>query len=122
MAAKKLRSAALALAVLPIIALLVLTAAELVGGDISGVQHLFQIAPLALLVWAAWRWPEAGGIVLATVGLGLAMVYPVLTGLPARTVVVTEVLLFVPVILAGALFVVSARSLRGQGDSTAPPV
>ena len=102
------------LAASPALALLVLfTLGETVGGDLSGLQHLVELAPLAGLVALGWARPRAGGLALAAISLGAGIAYAFLGPMGARSIVAvvsTEALLFVPPLIAGALFLAAARA------------
>jgi hypothetical protein len=110
---RKLKVAALVLLGLPAAVLVLFLAGETVGGDATGLQHLVQLAPLAILGGVAWRYPRAGGLALIVIGLVLAVLYPwVFGGFPLSTVVLVEMLLFAPPIVAGLLFVAAGTHER----------
>jgi len=44
--------------------LLLFAIGETVGGDWSGLGHLIQAIPIALLMWLGWKRPLWGGIFL----------------------------------------------------------
>ncbi len=119
MSPRNLKLIALALALIPIAMLAVLLGGELAGGNLSGEQHLAQIVPLAVLLIFAWKRPFEGGIILATVALGLAMVYPVFARLPVTAIVLIELFLFLPPLVAGCLFVLS-KMLAGRRVAATP--
>ena len=85
---------------------------ETSGGDITGLQHLVQLLPLAALLAIAWRFPLAGGRLLVAVALVLAAVFPMLAGDSQRisTILLVELLFFAPPLAAGVLFVVAANA------------
>jgi hypothetical protein len=118
LSAKQLKVAGLIPLLIPIAFLLLFTIAETVGGDISGLVHLIQAAPLIILAIFAWKKPELGGKILVVIAVLLAI-----TGLAHAVLVrvmgmegmgigplISGVLLFlVPPIISGLLFVASAR-------------
>lgn len=60
----RLRLAAIALLAVPAVPLLLLAVGEMLGGDVSGVQHLPEAAVLLGLMAAAWWRARATGFVL----------------------------------------------------------
>jgi hypothetical protein len=115
-----LKAAATVLTAPPIVILLLFTFGEVFGGDISGVQHLVQLLPLAIVVAGAWRFPRVGGAALVGLSLVLGVVYPfAFAGADLGTIIVVELLLFVPPALAGLLFLAAARaSSRAQRQTS----
>jgi hypothetical protein len=115
-----LKAAATAVTAPPIAILLLFTFGEVIGGDISGVQHLAQLLPLAIVLAAAWRFPRVGGAALVALSLVLGVVYPfAFAGADLGTIILVELLLFVPPMLAGLLFLVAARaSSRAQRQAS----
>lgn len=105
-----LKIAGLILLLIPLTILLIFTIGETVGGDVSGLQHLVQAAPLALLAWWAWKKPWIGGWVLLITAIIFAAVYPMTkSDQSLRVMILIELLLFGPAIVAGILFLLSAR-------------
>ena len=47
---------------------LFIAVAEMSGGDVSGAQHLGEVALVLLLMLAAWRYPRAVGVLLLVLG------------------------------------------------------
>jgi hypothetical protein len=126
LSAKQLKIAGLIPLLIPIAFLLLFTIAETVGGDISGLGHLIQLAPLVALAIFAWKKPELGGKILVGIALLLAIIYLVSTivfgfvyreemereGMGIIALIgsmLTMLLLFVPPIISGLLFIASAR-------------
>jgi hypothetical protein len=109
-------------AVAPTVAVLLLFAfGEAFGGDITGLQHLVQLLPLAILLAWAWRSPRVGGAALVALSLVLSLGYPLLAGGEhLSTIVLVELLLFAPPLLAGLLFLAAARASRERQRSASP--
>jgi len=114
----RLKIAASALLVVPIAVLLLFTAGEVAGGDVSGVQHLAQAAPLILLLVAGWRYPRTAGIALLALGilvLGLWLFF-LLRGGPSTSgagLAAAGIVLFAPPLVAGWLFLKAGRTESG---------
>jgi cytochrome bd-type quinol oxidase subunit 1 len=115
--ALKYKIAGMALLLLPLGILLLFTIGEAVSGDVEGLQHLVQAAPLVLLAVAAWRWPTPIGAILIAVGIGLGVVYVVIAreNFHWLTIVLVEAQLFLPAIVAGSVFVLAGRR-QGQAQ------
>jgi len=116
--AKQLKVAGLILLLIPIALLLMLTVGETVGGDISGLGHLIQLAPLVILAIFAWKKPDLGGKILVVIAVLLAIIglAPVVLlravgreGMGIGALIGAMLLLFVPPIISGLLFIASAR-------------
>jgi hypothetical protein len=108
-----LKRAGLALLTIPILILVGLAVGELAGGDISGLQHVVQVVPLAVLAWVAWRrplWGRMALVVLALIFTGLYFIF--IPRFPLPIVILTVASLFVTPIVAGILFVVASRQER----------
>jgi hypothetical protein len=85
---------------------------EVAGGDLSGLSHLIQIAPLAALLALGWWAPQLAGALLIAIGAALAAVYlvaferaPESTGL----LLLVAALFLLPPITAGVLLLIAAR-------------
>jgi hypothetical protein len=65
----------------------------------------------AVSVVVAWKWELIGGIILAAEGVIIAVGYPVMVRgkFPGRTVVQTVLMLAVPPLAAGIMFVLCGR-------------
>jgi hypothetical protein len=117
---RHLKALAIAAVAPTVVVLLLFTFGEALGGDISGLQHLAQLLPLVLTLAAAWRFPRAGGALLAALSLGLGVAYPFAFGADRlSTIILVELLLFAPPLLAGLLFIAAARAsgrLRRAGS------
>ena len=108
--AKQLKIAGLVILLYPIALLLLFTIAETVGGDISGLGHLIQLAPLVILAIFAWKKPDLGGKILVVIAALLAITYLVLV-VPRFEGRLGSgmLLLFGTPIISGLLFIASAR-------------
>ncbi len=78
----------------------------------EGLAHLVQLVPLVIAIVLAWRRPIEGGIVLVVVGSTLALMYPVAASGPFEMIMSTEVVLLLPPVAGGALFVVAGLRSR----------
>ncbi len=80
------------------------------------VQHLIPALILTVVLWVAWRWERIGGIVLLSIGLGLAPVVYLLNHVRNHFSVGSSVLVVLvvngPFVLAGILFLLSERQKR----------
>ncbi len=105
----RLKLGASVLLAAPAALLLVLGVAEMVGGDLTGSQHLVQAAPLLALLGVGWRYPRAAGFVLC--GLGALffvswLVLIVISREPGGEIIAwigAGFFLFVPPVVAGWL-------------------
>jgi hypothetical protein len=106
----------LALLVVPAAFFCLFGVGEVASGDLSGLGHLLQAAPLVLLGLAALRWPTAAGAILLVVGLAIMAAYPAWTGgrFGLGTIAIAEAIFTLPVV-SGAMLVLAGRSARGQG-------
>ena len=64
-----LKIAALLAAAPTIGVLLLFTVGEVTGGDVSGLQHLVQLLPLAVVLAISWRFPRVAGFALIVAGV-----------------------------------------------------
>lgn len=107
-------------AIAPVVAVLMLfVVGEAGGGDLSGLQHVVQLAPLVLIVAAAWRFPTVGGGLLVVLSLVLSLVlivgYPVWAldrEISPPGIVLVEALLLLPPLASGLLFLAAGRMMR----------
>ena len=115
-----LRIAALALLAIPTAILLLFAIGEVVGGDVSGLQHVPEAALLLGLMFFAWRHPLGTGIALLAIGSVLLVVWSALVLLgeiggegDSRVVVWLAAggILFLPPLAAGALLLRASREL-----------
>jgi hypothetical protein len=106
-----IKALAMALLAVPVTCLLFLGGAEMAGGDVTGVQHFVQAAPLVAASVLAWRFPRWVGIGLVGIGGVLFVAWAILVAVSERSEssllvwVVAALVLFVPPIIAGLLLV-----------------
>ncbi len=89
-------------------------------GIANWIAHLLLPGGLLLGILAlARRWPASGGVILALAGLLVCVGYPLTVGqrFPIETSVFVVLLMGVPPLLAGVLFVVSERARRGEKEA-----
>lgn len=85
-----------------------------IGEKLSGVGVLMHTLPgMVFLVptVAAWKWPGVGGWVLVGMGVVIAVAYGMFPPkhLPLQAVVMTDLMLALPPLIAGGLFVAASR-------------
>lgn len=110
--AKQLKIAGLISVLIPIALFLIS-----IGGDISGLDHLIIFAPFVLLAIFSWKKPDLGGKILVVISILLLIIvlapqvlYRVEGGIGIESSVVgVWLLLYVPPIISGLLFIASAR-------------
>lgn len=61
--------------VIPTFLLTLLGVGEIVGGDMSGAQHFFQLIPLLIIGVIAWFYPKLSGYTLLASAVILAVIY-----------------------------------------------
>ncbi|MGE0601179.1 MAG: hypothetical protein AB7J35_17505 [Dehalococcoidia bacterium] len=110
-----LKSVAVGLLAIPALLLTVLALGEMVGGDVTGAQHIPEALALVVLAAAAWRYPARVGVILMVAGAVLLALWSLLAltsgghDSPASLVMVA-VILFVPPLVAGWLLYSAGRS------------
>jgi hypothetical protein len=97
---------------------------EVFGGDLSGLVHLIQVAPLVALLAFGWWRPGLAGALLLALGGALAAAYGIEMG--GSSVSPTEQLLvaalfLMPPLLAGVLFLLAAHASRAGGPRADQP-
>ncbi len=100
---------------MPAVALLFVIALEIRKGNVGAVVHLLEIAAIAGVGWAAWRWPFGVGQLLMLGGALFAIAWVLFLhpeGVTLLSVAIVELVLFMPVVIAGALFTLSGALLR----------
>ncbi|MCR4263153.1 MAG: hypothetical protein NUV98_00350 [Candidatus Roizmanbacteria bacterium] len=98
---------------IPTAFLLLFLFGELFSGDVSGIAHIVQIVAVVLVLLVSWKYPRIGGWILVIVGFTLGIVYTK-NDFPFATLILVETLLFIPPIIAGFLFILSAKHPRQQ--------
>lgn len=94
---------------IPLSILLLFTFGEVFSGDMSGLSHLIQAAPLLLLILFSIKKPYTGGLLLLIAGFVLGVLYVIWAPLEPQTILIVESLLFLPPIISGLLLVLSSR-------------
>lgn len=104
--------AGVGLLLVPIGLLLLLGIGEMAGGDISGIQHIVEVAVLVSLAVIAWKRPRIGGTILVGLGALLAILYVVAVDgrFPLWALLITELMLFGPAIVSGLLLLTAAQT------------
>jgi len=106
---RTIKAISIVLLVVPLVALLILGIAEMIGGDVTGAQHFVMAAPLVVVLLAAWRHPRFAGNMLLVIGTGLLAAWLVLVvsrGMDRGEILAyafAGVLVFGPPLLAGWL-------------------
>ena len=109
MTKKVLKKIGLALLLVPLCILLLFTFGEIFAGDMSGLSHLVQVVPLALLIFLAYKKPFIGGVILLVASLVFGILYPLAAPFSFRTIVLVESFLFVPPFVSGLLLILSSK-------------
>lgn len=104
------------LLMVPLGFLLMFTFGEVFSGDFSGLSHLIQALPIALLLWLAFKKPFVAGVILVGVGVVSGIVYALSVPFEALTILIVEGLLFVPPVVSGALLILSEKKKRFSKD------
>jgi hypothetical protein len=104
---KGMKVAALIFPGIPLVILLLFSIGETVGGDWSGLGHLIQAIPIALLMWLGWKRPLWGGILLLV--LSLIAAYSFANPLRETDWLAPLLIIVTPLLLSGILFLSAAR-------------
>jgi hypothetical protein len=104
---KGIKIAALIFPGIPLAILLLFAIGETVGGDWSGLGHLIQAMPIALLMWLGWKRPLWGGILLLV--LSLIAAYSFANPLRGMDWLAPLLIIVTPLLLSGILFLSAAR-------------
>jgi len=91
---------------IPLVILLLFAIGETVGGDWSGLGHLIQAIPIALLMWLGWKRPLWGGILLIV--LSLIAAYSFANPIRGTDWLAPLLIIVAPLMLAGLLFLGAA--------------
>ncbi len=112
---KWMKRTALAICILPATFFIIFALGETIGGDMTGFVHIAQLAILATLSYIAYRYPYVGGLLMLFSGLLLAMSYVSATRhFPPITILIVTMTVFIPLIVAGVLFISYARGHRTE--------
>ncbi len=109
MSKQLIKRLALLILFFPVCFLLLFTIGETFSGDISGLGHLLQLAPLILVIFLAWKKPFIGGFLLIVTSIILSVWYLLSVSLSWQTKAVVELILFLPPFISGVLLVISAE-------------
>ncbi len=96
---------------------------EMIGGDLSGLQHLPPAALLGAFVYLGWRHPVAVGIVLVIIAFGLASLYAFAffgSDESVGTRIAWALQVALPPLVAGVLLIAAARR-EGRGPAGSHP-
>jgi hypothetical protein len=94
---------------LPLGFLLLFMFGEVFSGDLSGLSHLVQAAPLLLLIFLALKKPRPVGILLSVISLVLGIWYALSVHFNLQTILLVEAFLFLPPFISGLLLVLSSK-------------
>ncbi|MFC1625889.1 hypothetical protein ACFL1Q_02525 [Patescibacteria group bacterium] len=100
---------AMFLLIIPLGFLALFTVGELFSGDISGLSHLIQAAPIIFLIYLSSKKPIIGGLLFITISLTLGIWYALSVPFNLLTILLVETLLFVPPLISGILLITSLR-------------
>ena len=103
---KRLKIVALIPPGLAIAVLLTFMIGETAGGDVSGLGHLIQAIPIALLMWLGWKRPLLGGVFLLLLSLLAAHSFADALRGPER--LAPFLIIIAPLLLSGFLFLGAA--------------
>jgi len=104
---KGMKIAALIFPGIPLVILLLFAIGETAGGDWSGLGHLIQAIPIALLMWLGWKRPLWGGVFLLV--LSLIAAYFFANPLRGMDWLAPLLIIVAPLILSGILLLSAAR-------------
>jgi hypothetical protein len=102
----------LGLLFIPLGVLLLFTFGEVFSGDISGLSHLIQAAPLVLLIFLAYKKPYSGGVLLLITSLFLGVLYVIRAPFNLETIFLVETMLFLPPFISGLLLILSSGKAK----------
>jgi hypothetical protein len=104
-----IKIAALIFPAIPLVILLLFAIGETLGGDWSGLGHLIQAIPIALLMWLGWKRPLLGGIFLLVLSLIATYSFANPLHLQGADWLAPLLIIVSPLILSGILFLSAAR-------------
>jgi hypothetical protein len=108
MSQKNLKRVGIGLLIIPLGVLFLFAFGEVFSGEISGFQHLVQAAPIIILAFLAYKKPFVGGLLLLIAGLTLGILYALRAPFNFQTIVLAELLLFVPPAISGSILILSS--------------
>jgi hypothetical protein len=109
MAKPLLKKIGIGLLLIPLGFLLLFTVGEIFSGDLSGLSHLIQAAPLLLIIFLAFKKPLFAGILLSTISFVLGIMYIVDGASNLNTIMLVEAFLFLPPFISGILLILSSK-------------
>jgi hypothetical protein len=104
----RLREAGLEVLALPAAVFLALALADVARGR-GASPHFLQLAPFALLLALAWRFPHAIGVALVMVSAAATIAFYATIAAPPLPAIVAGTVAFVPPLIAGALLLLATR-------------
>lgn len=105
MTGKNYKKVALGLLLFPLSFFLLFLFGEIFSGDISGLSHLLQIIPLAIIIFVAYKNALVGGVLLLVVSLLFEILYLLNIPFDPIATFIVELLIFVPLIISGILLI-----------------
>ena len=114
---RKYELAATAVAGVTLAMLSMFTLGEVFGGDWSGLAHLVQLVPLAILIALGWRFPYSIGLVLIGIGAALTLAYYIDSAdssIATSEKLLVGALFLLPPLLSGACFVLAGNAQRSR--------
>jgi hypothetical protein len=99
---KGIKIVALIFLAIALVIFLLFAIGETVSGDWSGLGHLIQAIPIALLMWLGWKSPLGGGILLLM--LSLIAAYSFANPLRGTDWLTALLMIVAPLILSGIFF------------------
>ena len=114
---RKYELAATAVAGVTLAMLSMFTLGEVFGGDWSGLAHLVQLVPLAILIALGWRFPYAIGLLLIGIGAALTLAYymdAANSSIATSEKLLVGALFLLPPLLSGGFFMLAGNAQRSR--------
>jgi hypothetical protein len=93
-----------------VLVLLTFGIGEAVGGDLSGLMHLVEVAVVGVIIWLAWKHPLWGGLLLMAGAILQAVNFGrFFSEADAAAVVAPLVIMILPLAFSGLLLVIADR-------------
>jgi len=106
---RRWKIAAVIVSLIPIVFFLMFA----IGEGASGAGHYIQVAPLIALVVLGWYSPKFTGYLLVGAGCVLVVFYALsVNHIPLWSAMLVEVIVFVPVVVSGILFLQASKYLK----------